>query len=162
MIEIPKSGYWLTEENIETISSLKNAIYMGPWAIKTKGGGWTEEPVDVFYQETPAKAEFSNYFGILRKRDLANMLGHVYICAAESAFSENIAALKTPDGKILVSRYRHDYVGDGKGSFIDGGRDYTRYTLGNGNELLFLKVIKDKFVQVNEEEKESDKNVATS
>lgn len=47
--------------------------------------------------------------------------------------------LRTPDGTILFSRSRHDYVThtdkNGKEYMIDGGRDYTRRSA-NGDETM--------------------------
>lgn len=46
-------------------------------------------------------------------------------------------ALQTPDGTIITSRHRHDYVvhkdANGKTYFIDGGLDYVRCSA-NGDE----------------------------
>ena len=42
---------------------------------------------------------------------------------------------QTPDGTILISKHRHDYVShtdkNGDNYFIDGGRDYVRHTVNN-------------------------------
>jgi hypothetical protein len=46
--------------------------------------------------------------------------------------------LQTPDGKILESKHRHDYVEhrdkNGKFYFLDGGLDYARVSA-NGDEI---------------------------
>jgi hypothetical protein len=64
----------------------------------------------------------SHYFGVYVSHD-----GHVYICNAESAFSDPILGVVADSGEIVVSGYRHDYRTSSDGSaFIDGGRDYTR------------------------------------
>jgi hypothetical protein len=143
MIETPKEGYWLSEPNIKTIENLKNAIYMGPWCVKTKTGSWTEQPVDIFYQEKPEKETFSKYFGIYRDEH-----NQIFICDGSSAFSEDISALKLNNGRVLVSRYVHDYVATATGEMIDGGRNYTRYTPTSSSSLIRIRVKDDKFVEV--------------
>lgn len=96
---------------------------MGFWTIKNKHGGWSDDPVDVFYNADPDTSKgHTNYFGMFI-RD-----GVLYITEASSAFSEPIAGMPTPDGEVLVSRYRHNYVTKGD-RMIDGGRDYIRASM---------------------------------
>lgn len=120
-IKTPTDGYWLKEASIKSVEELRNAKYMGYWCTKRLDGKtWNEKPVDVFYQPNPdTKMGHSNYFGLFF-RD-----GGVFITDGASAFSEPIAGVKTDDGEVIVSRYRHDYVEKGE-YMIDGGRDYTR------------------------------------
>jgi hypothetical protein len=107
---------------IEVVEQKYNAKYIGAWAVKTKDGGWSLHPVEVFYQPVLKDPSHSHYFGIYVSHD-----GHVYICNAESAFSDPILGVVADDGEIVVSGYRHDYRTSTDGSaFIDGGRDYTR------------------------------------
>jgi hypothetical protein len=122
-VSIPKEGYWLSSAEIEKIQQLKNATYMGYWAVRTKTGSWSDEPVDVFYTPNPDTGKgHTNYFGMLVQNSV------LYITEASSAFSEPIAGMPTPDGEVLVSRYRHDYVTKGD-RMIDGGRDYIRASM---------------------------------
>ena len=48
--------------------------------------------------------------------------------------------MKTPDGTILESLHRHDYVthtdANGKEYMLDGGRDYVRCSANNDEEML--------------------------
>lgn len=136
-VSIPKDGYWLSCSDIEKIQQLKNATYMGYWAIRTKTGSWSDEPVDVFYTPNPDTSKgHTNYFGMLVQNSV------LYITEASSAFSEPIAGMPTPDGEVLVSRYRHDYVTKGD-RMIDGGRDYIRASMHN---TVAVTVINSEFV----------------
>ena len=48
--------------------------------------------------------------------------------------------MRTPDGTILESKHRHDYVthtdANGKEYMLDGGRDYVRCSANGDEELL--------------------------
>jgi hypothetical protein len=50
------------------------------------------------------------------------------------------SALKTPDGTILQSRFRHDYVSyqdkNGKNYFLDGGTSYIRSSMNGDEEFI--------------------------
>ena len=54
--------------------------------------------------------------------------------------------MRTPDGTILESRYRHDYVthtdANGKEYMLDGGLDYVRSSA-NGDEEMLTVTAKD-------------------
>lgn len=118
--------YHFNADGIKKIEEAYKAKYLGPWAVKRKNG-WSEQPVDVFYQPNPDLSKgHSHYFGMFLAGD-----GGVYITDAKSAFSEPITGIRCSDDTVIVSRYRHDYVVGG-GFFIDGGRDYIR---AGGNKL---------------------------
>ena len=52
--------------------------------------------------------------------------------------------MRTPDGTILESRYRHDYVthtdANGKEYMLDGGLDYVRSSANGDEEMLTVTV----------------------
>lgn len=121
-------GYHFNEDGIKKIETAYGAKHLGPWTIK-KRAGWTDTPVDVFYQPNPDKSKgHSHYFGMYLAGD-----GGVYITDAKSAFSEPMAGIKCPDDNVIVSRYRHDYVTHMK-AMVDGGRDYMRCSVHTGDE----------------------------
>ena len=135
---IPKEGYFFSKEQIEKIEELRSAKYMGYWCLRSRNGGWTEQPFDVFYQKELSDPSHSHYFALMR-RD-----GEIFIANGESAFAEVITALLTKEGSVLVSRYRHDYVAASPGEFIDGGRDYLRW--GGQGQLANFAVKDGEFV----------------
>lgn len=121
--------YHFNVDGIKMVEHMYKAKYLGPWCKKVKNG-WSDVPVDVFYQPNPDLSQgHSHYFGLYLAAD-----GGIFITDAASAFSEPINGILCPDETVIVSRYRHDYVVHG-GFFIDGGRDYTRSGFPNKNEL---------------------------
>jgi len=64
-------------------------------------------------------------------------------------------ALRTPDGTIIRSRHRHDYVtytdANGKKYMIDGGLDYVRSSAWGDEEYLTVtsEDLHDKMENVN-------------
>jgi len=138
-IKTPKQGYHYTHVTIEKMVKDYKAKYLGPWAYRTKDK-WFEIPVDVFYLPDPEKygslssgEQITNYLGMY------NMPGYgLFTLDAKSAFSVPIIGIKTEDGEVLVSRFRHDCVKKGP-YMIDGGRDYLR-TSSNSADGKLVKV----------------------
>jgi hypothetical protein len=62
-------------------------------------------------------------------------------------------ALRTPDGTILRSRHRHDYVthkdANGKEYMLDGGLDYVRCSA-NGDEEMLVVTLAEPHEEVRE------------
>jgi hypothetical protein len=60
-------------------------------------------------------------------------------------------AMRTPDGTILQSRHRHDYVthtdANGKFYMLDGGLSYVRRSA-NGDEEMMVVTTEDSFEEV--------------
>lgn len=122
-IKTPTKGFHLSEAGIKQMEQHYGAKYMGYWCTIAKSGGWTYEPIDVFYQPNPDLSKgHSHYFGILI-RD-----GVVYITNASPVFSQPMYGVLCEDGEVIVSRYRHDCVVKGN-HMIDGGREYTRCSM---------------------------------
>lgn len=119
---IDKSPYWFNSDGIAILEETYNVKHMGHWCIKNKFGNWSEMPVEVFYSENPDTEKGHSHFLGVFIRD-----GSVFLCDAQSAFSEEILG-KTEslsDSEVIVSRYRHDYRTN-KNLMVDGGRDYFR------------------------------------
>jgi len=62
-------------------------------------------------------------------------------------------ALRTPDGTVLRSRHRHDYVThtdtNGKEYMLDGGLSYVRYSA-NGDEEMLVVTLADPHEEIRE------------
>lgn len=136
-IKTPVDGYHFSNTGITKIAEMYKAKYLGYWSIRRESG-WTDEPVDVFYQSNPDTSKgHSHYFGMFVTRE-----GKAMITNAESAFSEPIVGIQTSDGEVIISRYRHDYVTK-EDYMIDGGRDYVRST---GGPMINVTVVDGEFV----------------
>lgn len=63
---------------------------------------------------------------------------------AEKTMNLIYNALRTPDGTVLTSRHRHDYVThidkNGKEYMIDGGLDYVRSSANGDEEYLTVTI----------------------
>lgn len=106
--------------DITKVEETYNAKYVGNFCLKTVGGGWSESPVAIFYQENPPEiAKGSHYFGLFERE------GRLFITNGSSAFAEPIQAVISDDEEILFSRYRWDFrTSKDKSVSVDGGRDY--------------------------------------
>jgi hypothetical protein len=102
--------------------------------------GWINQPFALFWQDVP-HPQGSNYFAMYYKwmggafDNLALMITDG-ISAAQDSFS----GVSHNDGEIYFSRYRHDYR-EIPGGFVDGGRDYMRYSPTPGTKIHTLKII---------------------
>lgn len=82
------------------------------------GGG---KEMEVFWQENPrVDLGHSNYLGVFVKHD-----GTVWFTNAKTVADQSYPALKEGD-EVIASRYRHEFVQNSRGHFIDGGLDYVR------------------------------------
>ena len=130
-----------TNLNIVYIEDSFSAKYVGEFAIKANGAGWTTFPVSVFYTETP-HPEGSNYFGIILEGN--NSL----ICNAISVVEETWTGLLNKEtNNVVYSAFGHDFQRL-DGLFIDGGKDYIRATLTDNSEFVKLKIEKDKIIVI--------------
>lgn len=134
MKEIELTGhesYWGLD--IKKVELRYNAVFMGSWALRTKGGGWSEQPADIFYSPYPDKSKgHTHYFGIIFDGPVS------YITGGDSAFSQTITGIDNGDGTVSVSRYRHDFT-PGLNGAIDGGRDYLKVS---GTPKLVTVIVK--------------------
>jgi hypothetical protein len=83
----------------------------------------SHERVYLFYQSNPrTDLGHTNYLAVYWNP----MTEGVYLTDGSSVLGAKYPAISFADGKILCSRYRHDYK-EYNGAMIDGGLDYTRY-----------------------------------
>ncbi len=122
--------------NIEVVERKKNAKFVCETCIRTSNGNWSDEPVQLYWQENPPHG-YSNYFALFVRENIIDGSASVFIASGASAVEEPIRAVRH-NGEIGYSRYRHDFrwVG-GQEVAIDGGRDYTRI-IGAPQEMLEL------------------------
>ena len=130
---------FLKEEGLAKIEQKYNAKYVFETCIKDKTGAWCNFPVAIFYTEQ-AHPQGSNYLALYHN-------GIQFMIADGITATEEFSGLQIGDD-VIYSRYRHNYNGL-NGAYIDGGRDYVRYSPDLGN-LVKLKVNKDKLEVIND------------
>lgn len=131
------------EIDIQKIAKHYNAKYVGEFCIKQRGQ-WTDWPVAVFYQETPARKEYSHYFGIYAQ------FSSIMITDASSTAGIPIAGMMAEDGEIIFSRYRHDYrTSQDRTATIDGGRDYMK---SSGGKYVMLGIVEGELIIIENED----------
>ena len=115
-----------------------NAIFIEELALETKGGGYTDNPGIVFYQEDPPAPYTNKFFAYYCRPDMAARIegrqpkDEWVITGLKEDWNPVVeVALHMPSRTLAISRYHHDFFSF-PGGFIDGGRDYTRY----GGEVL--------------------------
>lgn len=123
------------------VEDVRQCRYVGDFCLRTRDGGWSEQPAAVFWQETPPDPSYSNYFGLTRRMEIGEngpQWGALLItgagCVAEGVWWGQRAA----DGEIIYSRWRHDYRRSADGTaMVDGGRDYFKSA---GTDPVCLRV----------------------
>jgi len=126
--------------DIDKVEKLKNAKFVCEVAIRTRGGSWSDNPVAIFWQETPPDLTYSNYFGLLEQ------MGSLYITSGQEAVEDGLTGIVAANGDVVYSAYRHDFrYSPDKTVWIDGGRDYVRCS-GAAAGFVTLKFVKDKLV----------------
>lgn len=109
---------------IDVVEKKYNAKWVGQLPLKTADGQWANFSADIYYQKTPPVAGYSKYFALYLQND------KLYITSGESAVEGIITGVVAKDGEIVYSRYRHDmHHSTDMTVWIDGGRDYTRYSV---------------------------------
>lgn len=109
---------------------LKEGIgkYLGRWAVQTTTGGWSENPIDIYWFDNPEKHSLRNKLLGFYFDPMLSLIGQESIRMAnvESSFVERYFPCFIEDDIIYISKYRHDFVKSPSGVYIDGGRDYVR------------------------------------
>jgi hypothetical protein len=144
--------YW-SSLNIKKIEKHYNASYVGDFCLDRHFGQtgkspyWTDYPYAVFYTETPAKPEYSNYFGMCLRWLPHETSSVVIITNAISAATGYWDGMVADNGEIVYSRYRHEFHSSKDGSVaVDGGRDYIKVMGHITNPRVRLSIVRDKIV----------------
>jgi hypothetical protein len=82
----------------------------------------SDDPVDIFYRDTPHPKFGNHYFGICFKGDVG------YICDADIIEGQVICCVNDDEGMLQYSESHHTYKRFKNGNMIDGGRLYYRYS----------------------------------
>lgn len=106
------------------------AVFIGQWAVQTKGGGWSDYPIDVYWFSDTKKLLGCFYEVDLTVRDIR-------VANVANSFVERYLPCLVEDDIVYVSKYRHDFVKTPSGLYIDGGRDYIRSNALIQNQITF-------------------------
>lgn len=82
----------------------------------------SDQPVDIFYRETPHPVFKNKYFGIYVDRNT----GHSMITNADTIEDYDFGLCENDYGDLEYSQSHHDYKSFENGNSIDGGRQYMR------------------------------------
>lgn len=133
---INKKSYNFSDENIEKIEALKQAVYVCDTQLE-QSNGFTNIPISIFYGNEVHPVSNSKYFGLYYNEN-----NKLVITNGSSADNQKINAVVSDNGEVIFSRFRHDFrTSEDSSISIDGGRDYVKIS-GNNNNLIEL-VIKD-------------------
>lgn len=139
-----RSKYWYYDAKFDAYVKEKhpNARFIEEICLRTKNGGYSSNPGVVLYEDEPPAPFTSKFFAYYRYP--GNVLdddgdkGH-WVITGLSTFDPVVEGILVPDqsggGVLAISRYCHDFFQLPDGSFVDGGRDYTRI---GGNPLPTL------------------------
>ena len=134
---------FIKADGIEKVEKKYNAKYVLESCIKGGNGQWCNFPAAIFYTDQ-AHPHGSNYFAMYIHPERNDLMITNGISATEPIY----CGLKIGDN-VIYSRYRHDYRERGN-SFVDGGRDYFRYS-GPQENVVKFKINKDKLEIVNDD-----------
>lgn len=140
-----------TLEQVTRIEEKKNAKYVCETCLRGKDGWWINAPVAVFWNRDPASIppRGSPWFGLFYKYDWFHDTSTLMITNAISAVEDPITGIRARNGDIIYSRFRHDFRRSPDESvWIDGGRDYTRYS--TPGLLVNLRIVDGDLVESKE------------
>jgi hypothetical protein len=142
-VKITKKNY--LKLDIPAAENHLNAKYINDISIKRKDGEWANNAVALFYSENPDKSKGHKHYVYLF-HNLAD--DNLYVGGADELDDETrfiSAILCDKCDELIYSAYRHDYTECSCGkTFIDGGRDYSRYSPG---KLLKFDLFENKVVE---------------
>ena len=142
-----RGGFHFSKVNV--IEEKYNAKFLGFFSVpNAEGKGWSDMPVDVFYQPDPDEAKgHSKYFGIyIDPVSRLNKNPSIYITNAQDCFKDPMDGIIADNGEVIMSHYVHDMHHSLDGSvWIDGGRYYTRSGAYKKNRYVKVRVIDGEF-----------------
>jgi len=142
-VKLEQSGLWYYKDQVRDYIHEKhpNARFIAEIALPTKGGGWTDNPGIVLYEENPPAPFTNQFFAYYKYPDnhISDERGK-WLVTGLSKFDPVVEGVyDTTSGVVAISRYGHDYFTTSTGFFVDGGRNYTRF---GGSSLSHLAVVK--------------------
>ncbi len=137
-------------EGIAKIEEMKNATFVCDTCLRASGGGWVNDMVAVFANNSPTNIPCggSRWFGLYFSHSFGDpgVPSRLMITNAISA-TEPFKGVVAENGDVIYSRYRHDYRVSPDGSvWVDGGRDYLR--TGPSFGIVDLQIKGDKLVVI--------------
>ncbi len=162
---LKRSKYWYYDDKLKAYIAEKHpsARFIEEICLRTKNGGYSENPGIVLYEETPPNGFTNKFFAYYKYIDREAMLTGgedrgQWVITGLSNFDPVVEGILVPDksggGVLAISRYCHDFFQLPDGSFVDGGRDYTR----TGGSVLPTIVRIDLFKKKFQVEKDGDWN----
>ncbi len=148
----PRAFSPATSNILDDYAAKKGGRHVVDCAWFARGGGWTTEPVSIYYvAERPVDCAFTNrYFGL---SVTGNWDGGPVIFDADRV--EEIKFYGIHDqmsDEVIFSRWRHDYrcFSYGGPCFVDGGLDYFRTVghLDSGLRFAHFSVRDGEFVEI--------------
>jgi hypothetical protein len=139
-LKIKQKESFLSKKGIKLIEKKYKAKFVGVFSLK-QSDGWRNFPSYIFYVEKPEKMDYSNYIAVSQEiLSIDPLITRTVVSDGSSFNCEPIFALKADNGEVIYSAYRNDYEESGDGSaWIDGGRQYTRYS--PEKDLIELEIV---------------------
>lgn len=136
------------EINVSKVEEKYRAKFICETQIRSKEGGWSDIPVQIYHQPMRTDPSHNEHFAIYIYGD------HLMIADGSSAAEPMDAVRIKSSGEIIYSRFRHDFRGASTANvFVDGGRDYIRIV---GDPALYervrLGIVGDGLVVLDEDE----------
>ncbi|MFM7012592.1 MAG: hypothetical protein ACKO0Z_25215 [Betaproteobacteria bacterium] len=142
-LTIVRSPYWYYKGAVKEYVHEKHptARFVEEIVLPAKGGGWTDSPGVLMYEDNPPAPYTNNWFAYFRTPDnpIDGEKGHWLITGLKSYDPVVEGLYHAASGTIGISRYGHDYFYMPSGHMVDGGRNYTRF---GGSDLASVTVVK--------------------
>lgn len=134
-----RSAYY--DINVEAIEIKYNASFMGCWGMIGVFSPGMEDPLDIFYLESPVRVGrtvVKKYLGVYLYK------GRSYTVNADNVFDKPIFGIEAADGEVICSRYiDHLIYSEDQSVCVAGGR--TLLHTNNPERLVRVFVNGDKY-----------------